>query len=365
MTIDSASPRGRFGLRKAARVAAWGLLLVVVGTLMGWSAASVLRSPTEALVSSPFTYAKVIQGEISSSITLNARASWTAVSIGTNQAIGVVTGVLVEPGQEVRTGTPVYSVNLRPVVVAAGSVPAFRSISRGADGADVAQLQRMLIALGYLVGQPDGTAGGATDRAIRSWQKSLQLEPTGVVEVGAVIFVPELPIRVSLNDKLITRGASLVGGEDAVQGLPAAPVFSISVSEGQAASIPPGTPVVVEVVAGTPWEGRVGGREPGVEQGTVVLTIDGRDGGAVCALDCTAIPLAGATGVSAQIIVLEPIDGLVVPSAALISGQDGELAVIDKSGKRHPIEVIATGRGMSVISGVSAGVRVRLPGEPG
>ncbi len=86
-----------------------------------------------------------------------------------------MTSVAVSAGDEVSAGGQVlYAVNLRPVVVAAGETPAFRSLGRGASGgADVAQLQGLLAGLGFFDGDADGEFGWATESAVRDWQESL------------------------------------------------------------------------------------------------------------------------------------------------------------------------------------------------
>ncbi len=65
---------------------------------------------------------------------------------------------------------------------------------------------------------------------------------------------------------------------------------------------------------------------------------------------------------SARIITQPIVTGVVAPSAALRSDPDGSVSVIDEAGGvAHPVTVVASAKGMSVVDGVAAGLRVRVP----
>ncbi|RRD61606.1 hypothetical protein [Leucobacter sp. OH1287] len=57
------------------------------------------------------------------------------------------------------------------------------------------------------------------------------------------------------------------------------------------------------------------------------------------------------------------MSGLVVPSSAVITTASGETAVVNKRGKRLKVTVIQSANGMTVIEGVKAGTKVRVPGD--
>ena len=330
---------------------------------MAWAGLTVLRPAEDPLQATGHTFVVIAPGEIGESIALNTLARWEPVPVGSNRAEGVVTRVAVATGDEVSAGAVLYEVDLRPVVVARGLVPAFRSIGSKAQGPDVAQLQKMLKTSGFYRGKADGDAGPDTVRAIRKWQHSLGLKPTGTVEIGDVIFVPDLPTRISLDTEVVRRGATLRGGEEVVRGLSAAPVFSIPVTEAQAGMVPAGTRVEMSSPAGETWKALVSGRTREAESSTVVLTLEGEDGRAVCGEQCAQIPASDEVSLSSVIVTVESVLGLVVPSAALVAGADGQIAVIDESGQRILLDVVASARGMSVVTGVAEGTRVRVPGD--
>ena len=181
------------------QVALVALVALVLGGVGVWSISIVLRPAKVPLDETTFTYVTVEPGEVGSSISLNTVAAWSPEQAGTNQAAGVVTDVAISAGDDVTQGAVLYSVNLRPVVVAQGLVPAFRSITQNTRGADVAQLQKMLAETGFYTGSADGEIGAKTISAIQAWQESLGTLPTGVVELGDIMFVPSLPARVTLD----------------------------------------------------------------------------------------------------------------------------------------------------------------------
>ena len=80
----------------------------------------------------------------------------------------------------------------RALVVMYGSTPAYRTMSLGDAGADVAQLEENLLALGF--GDVDGFAADGsfdevTEAAVRAWQRSTGAYVDGTVTVADVLFV--------------------------------------------------------------------------------------------------------------------------------------------------------------------------------
>lgn len=350
------APRRRVGVWIGALAAA-----VVLAGASGWALATVLRPAEDPLAATAFTFVSVEPGEVGSSLSLNTVAKWEPTPVGVNQAAGVVTSVAVAPGDEVAAGAVLYTVGLRPVVIAQGEVPVFRPIGAGVKGADVAQLQEMLAQLGFYGGAADGDAGAGTARAISDWQESLGLPRTGNTELGDVIFVPALPTRVSLDDEVIVRGATLAGGEEVVLGLPSTPVFTIPVTTTQAGMIPTGTEVHISTPDGGTWLAVATDQTLEEQSQNVIVGLGALGGGVICGDQCGQIPVTGEARLSSTIVTVPAVQGLVVPSAALVTGASGEVAVIDEAGERHAVTVVASARGMSVIEGAAQGLRVRVP----
>lgn len=350
--------------KRTGALRSWVLIcagVLLVGGGVGWAGATVLMPADDALDSAEFTYVEVAQGEVGSSITLNTVAEWTPVPAGSNLAAGVITSVDVGAGDEVGPGAILYTVNLRPVVIAQGGVPAFRSLSRGVNGADVAQLQELLTSAGLYSGPIDGGFGSATARAVRAWQTGLGVRADGVVQPGDIVFVPALPARIALDDAVV-RGASVSGGEPAAQTLPSAPAFSIPVTEDQVLLMPAGTRVEIAGPEGEEWAGVISEQVTDDEDG-MRLVVSGVDGATVCGAACGSVPISGSTQLRSRVVTVETVRGATVPSAALLTHPDGTVAVVDAAGQEHPVTVVASARGMSLIEGVELGLRVRLPGE--
>ncbi|MGJ8720687.1 MAG: peptidoglycan-binding domain-containing protein [Salinibacterium amurskyense] len=345
--------------RRVVPALALGFVVLLVGAGVGWAASTVLTPAKDVLDSTAFTFVEVVDGEVGSSINLNTVAEWTPVPVGSNQASGTVTSVAIAAGDEAKQGSILYTVNLRPVVVAQGSIPAFRSLELWTEGADVKQLQAMLSDLGFYEWTPDGEFDYATYWAVRAWQESLGLERDGVVQSGDLVFVPSLPSRLALDTDVVKRGASLGGGEAVVKGLLPSPTFEIPVTESQSSLMPNGTRV--EITNGDAvWDAVVVDRETS-ESGETTIILAGPDDSVICGDECSTIPVTGQTLLSSRIVTVETVSGLVVPSAALLSGADGIISVIDSEAVAHDVTVVTSARGMSVIEGVPAGTRVRVP----
>ncbi|WP_244198764.1 peptidoglycan-binding domain-containing protein [Microbacterium phyllosphaerae] len=324
---------------------------------------TVLRPADDPLEASTYTYVEVTPGEVSAAISLTAVAQWKPTPVAVNQAVGVVTEIRVAAGDEVQPGAILYSVNMRPVFIAEGTIPMYRDIGEGAEGIDVTQLQTLLTDLGFYTGARDGKAGSGTVRAIKAWQKSAGVEATGFVSAGDVVFVPTLPTRVALAPDVIVRGATLTGGEEMLSGLPTEPAFSIPVTENQAATLQTGIRVSVTSPEGGTWWGEVTDQTRDADTSTIQLGLRGVDGASVCAAECSQIPTTGESTLSARVITTEPVDGLTVPTAALVVSADGRTSVVDRTGTRLPVTVEASANGMSVIRGVDAETKVRVPAK--
>jgi peptidoglycan hydrolase-like protein with peptidoglycan-binding domain len=340
-------------------------LILLVGAGIGWAGAQVFRPAAGVPQEASFTTVELVDGEVGSTIRLNAEARWERIPAGTNQAAGTVTSVAVDAGAEVSAGAVLYAVDLRPVVVAAGETPAFRDLARSASGADVVQLQGLLGSLGFFDGTADGTFGPATERAVKAWQRSLGVTSDGVVRAGDIVFVPALPSRVVLDDELVFRGAALAGGEQVVFALSPEPVFTLTVGTEQAALLPVGTAVQI-TMQDEVWDAEAAGQEPdsatmGTDQ--VVVTFQGPGGASICGAGCALIPVEATGILAAEVVTVPTVTGVVAPSSALRSEPDGGVSVVAEDGTAVPVHVLAQAQGMVVVDGVPAGMRVRIPAE--
>lgn len=340
-----------------------GLLVAGVLVAAGWWAASVALEPPDDPLGEPvpveFT---VSDGVVGRSLRFASVASWQFRDLARNAASGVVTSVGVAPGDEVAAGDVLYSVDLRPVVVAAGGTPMFRDLGLNSDGPDVAQVQELLASLGFYAGEVDGDFGSAVRSAVRDWQDSLGLEDDGVVRVGDVVFVSSLPARVVLADD-VTVGAPLVGGEVVVRELVGDPEFVIRLSPEQRSLVPLSADVFVTFDGGV-WSGRIVEAVEDELRGELLLVLEGSVGGSVCGSDCAAVvPLVGETSFSTEIVVVPETEGPVVPVAGVVTNPDGSASVRMAGGEMAEVTIVAVADGLAVVEGVSAGDVILLPVE--
>lgn len=338
--------------------------LVAVGLVaIGWWAVSVaVEPPGDPLANrEPVTYTVAVD-TVGRSFRFSAAASWPFVDLGRNSAVGVVTSIVVDPGQLVAPGDVVYTVNLRPVVVAEGEVPAFRDLGLRTVGADVAQLQVLLADLGFYVGEADGVFDAGVRAAVRRWQVSLGVADDGVVRRGDVVFVLGLPARVLLDPEVVV-GSPLSGGEVLLRRVVEEVDFVVVLAGGQRNLVPLDAAVNV-THGGRVWPARISDVVENQLTGEVVLHLVGVDGGPVCGGDCVdAVPLGDRVLFPAEVVVVPEVTGPAVPVAAIVTRPDGTTVVRLAGGGEVEVVVLASANAMAVVEGVEAGDVVLLPVE--
>ena len=102
-------------------------------------------------------------------------------------------------GQTISNGEKLAEIDGEPLFALAGRVPAWRDITPGESGPDVAELQKALASLGYYAGgDTPGLFGTATEEAVSLYYGHLGYTPpaTGGVPLTDVIFLPSLPAKV-------------------------------------------------------------------------------------------------------------------------------------------------------------------------
>ena len=339
------------------------LLVVVLAVAAAgyWAGRVALEPPEDPLAETPEPLTYVVDvGTVGRSFTFTAVAEWELVPAGQNSAAGVVTSILVEPGDTVRPGQVIYTVDLRPVVVAQGEVPMFRSLGLRARGVDVAQLQTLLTERGHYTGEIDGVFGSTTRSAVRAWQEALGVEDTGVVEAGDLIFVPSLPARIALAEN-IAVGARVSGGEPALLLVPDDPVFRIPLAVEQAALVPLSGDVLVEYPQGV-WEASIDRAVEVVERGQLNLVLVGRDGSSVCGELCAEwVDLRGRTDFRSEVIAVPETTGPVVPVAAITTDAANQPSVTLTDGTMIPVEIVQSAQGIAVVEGIEPGTEILLP----
>ncbi|MDY0913033.1 peptidoglycan-binding domain-containing protein [Rathayibacter festucae] len=352
------SPRRRL----LSPVAALACCLVVMAGATGLWAGAVIFTPAEEVVPvTDYTTAVARAGAVSASVSLVATAHWTQSPAGTNSAHGTVTTVSHVPGEVADQGEELYTEDLRPVVLVRGAIPAFRDIDGTSEGEDVEQLQELLGDLGYYRGAADGAPGPRTAAAIKEWQKAAGFPVDGVVRRGDLVFVPEVPTRLVVDETLITRGAVVSGGEVVARTLPDEPTFSVTATAAQAAQV--GVGVAAEITGPHgPWRAVTAVQEVKAEVG-VSIALAGVDGGSVCGGECADLDVTQDTLLPVVLTTTPETSGLTVPTASIRTDVNGDLLVTDSAGEGHRVDVVAAAKGISVVTGLVEGMEVRVYGD--
>ena len=303
---------------------------------------------------------------------------------GSYPVLGRVPGTvtwLPAVGQVVRQGQMLYRVDGAPVVLLYGSTPAYRALAGGATaadvtGADVAQLNHDLVALGYVDAADVDSAWAefnwATRTGVEQLQNHLGVDQTGKLDLGDVVFLPTAA-------RVITLHASL-GGPAAgpvLQASSTAHTVRVALSTDRQSEVKAGDRVTITLPDGSTTPGRVtsvgrvatvqsndSGGSGGSDSGpTVPVTIKPTHLDAAGSLDQAPVEVS-ITNQTVQNV-------LAVNVTALLARAGGGYAVevVAGDGTHHLVRVTpglfddAAGLVQVTGSGLLAGQRVVVPGN--
>jgi len=267
-------------------------------------------------------------------------------------------------------GQVLYRVDGQAVRLLYGAVPAYRALAWGDTGADVAQLERNLTALGYDPGDVDGTFDGDTYDAVVAWQKDVGWDQTGSVALGQVVFLPG-PRRI--GDVATARGDLVTGGAKVMTTTTLRRSVTVDLDAQYQSLVHRGDKVVVTLPDGDDVKGRVRSvgavaeapaaddpnADPSADQSaTVKLRISLDDDAAASRLDGAPVTVGLAAEVSKDV--------LAVPVTALLARQGGGFAVDVADGtatRRVAVHVGQFADGLVAITGgaVHEGDEVVVP----
>jgi hypothetical protein len=349
--------RRRFG------VAAWLAALLAVGGA-GFLAGRTALSPPTSLSASPgaAVVVRVVHGSVSQSVSFTGTASWTRDSEYNNGAEGVITSIGIRDGEPIGAGSILYTVDLRPVSAATGSVPSFRSVEKGDSGPDIAQLQRFLAERGDYRGRVTGTFGPSTEDAVRRWQAAVGIVADGVVRRGDVIYFERLPGRFSRTQAL-SIGAPIAPGDRVLDHIGDSPVFSVHLSPEQRSFVPLSGDAFIHHPSGT-WHARIASSTTS-PTGELILSLTASDGSAPCGNDCGSIPLDSSSEFRVDLVRVPLTSGPLIPVAALMTYPSGGAYVVAEDGRELAVTVLASANGQAIVGGVNEGERIRLWGGEG
>ena len=187
--------------KRRRRISAGVVVLVVVALCVGLLAGMVVTGWRSQIVSTEQANESTLPVAIQS-----YDGRWTVsasleisppVKLSAN-GDGFVTTVSLHQGDAIESGTVVMWVNAEPVVALATSIPLYRDLVIGDRGTDVAALQEMLIARGYLSGSADGLFWYTTYEAVRALKRDLGFPDTmdGSFHLRWFVWLPIASFRV-------------------------------------------------------------------------------------------------------------------------------------------------------------------------
>jgi hypothetical protein len=208
------------------------------------------KQVTSAAPEPPPTTVRVEARELSAMVSLSATLTYQAGPDGSpysviNQASGTYTELPV-PGQVISQGQVLYRVDDSPVGLLYGSTPAYRSLSAGASGADVAELNADLVALGYATSaQLSATSpffGPSTTMALEKLQADLGVTQNGTLALGQAVFEPTAVRVTSLSAQL---GGTTLAGQTVMQGSSTTRQVQVALDASQQTDVAVGNTVTI------------------------------------------------------------------------------------------------------------------------
>jgi HlyD family secretion protein len=338
---------------------------VVAGVRGGWFGARSHPNAAPGTGAGGTATAAVTRRSLTSQTSVNATLGYAGSYTVAGKGGGTLTSLPPE-GRVIRQGQVLYRVdNGVPVYLLHGKVPAWRALSEGVTGADVAQLNHDLVVLGYA----DSADIAPLGWDYFSWETKYGLErlqaalgfttPSGTLPLGQAVFEPSA-LRVSgVTGQL---GSPAAGG--IFTATSTTPVVTIKLDASQQNEIKPGDKVTITLPDGATTPGRVtsvGKVASGSgSSATIPVQVKLRHPKAAGGLDQAPVTVAITTG--------RVKNALVVPVSALLARPGGGYAVeVTGPAGHHLISVTpglfddAAGKVQVTGTGLAAGQHVVVP----
>jgi hypothetical protein len=377
----------------------WVLVLATVLVVVASGGAALTTGPrtasaaasTQPQVSSALVQRRTLSATVpqDGTLTYQAQADGSPYAV-INQARGTYTG-LPTLGQVIRQGHTLYRIDDAPVVLLYGQTPAYRTLSAGASGPDVAELNRDLVALGYVPrAQLSGaftSFGSTTAAAVEKLQAALGVAQTGSIALGQAVFEPTAVRVTSVSAQLggvAQPGAAVLQGTSTTRqvqvALGASQETDVAVGDRVSITLPdnqttPGIVSSVGTVATCP--SGAGGSGTGTAAPGTDTCSSSSSGSSSPTINVDVTPSdPAATGtwdqapVQVGITTASVRDALVVPVTALLAQAAGGYAVevVGTGSANHLVPVSlglfddADGLVSVTGSGLAAGQEVVVPG---
>ncbi|WP_433793743.1 HlyD family efflux transporter periplasmic adaptor subunit [Actinoplanes sp. CA-252034] len=262
----------------------------------------------------------------------------------------------------IKRGGALYKVDNDPVVLLYGTLPAYRKLSPGDEGADVIQWEKNLWALGYRGFTVDDEYTSATAGAVEDWQDDLGLPETGTVEPGRIVYAAG-PVRVA--SRSADLGASVQPGAELLTTTATGRVATVELDIDYQRLARKGAKVDVTLPDGTTARGRITAvtttveeaENPGGQDTTEIVVTVGFDK-APQGLDDASVAVLFVSSQRENVLTV-PVNALL----ALAEGGYG-LQIVDGTATRIvAVEtgLFASGRVEVTGDGIAEGQKVGIP----
>ena len=386
-------------MRRKNWALAAAIALVLVIAIGGVTLLSSAKRATAVARQPSFGTAKVERRTLSATVSQAGTLTYRGRSDGSSYlVIDHARGTYTElpaAGQVIRQGHGLYRVNNSPVVLLHGSTPAYRTLSAGESGPDVAELNADLLALGYTtraqLSPKFAFFGPVTTAGVMKLQAAMGLTQNGTLTLGQVVFEPSTVRVASVSAQL---GGSAQPGGTVMQGtstirqvqvaLSASEQTTMSVGDKVSITLPDNriTPGVVSSVGGVatcPSSSGPGGSDgsgsSSVAPGMDTCSSDGSGNNAptitvgITPSDPAATGTWDQAPVQVGITTASVSNVLVVPVTALLAQSGGGYAVeVAGAGLRNHLVPVSLGlfddaEGLVQVtaSGLAAGLAVVVP----
>lgn len=239
-------------MRRKAWALAGAAALVAVGAIgaVGATSGSNQAAGRAPHPKPPPNTATVQEGKLSATVLQNGILTYQGQPDGSpytviNQAQGTYTQ-LPALGQVITQGQVLYRVNDSPVVLLHGAVPAYRTLTVGLSGADVAELNSDLVALGYATSAQLSPASNsfdsATTTAVERLQAALGMTKNGTLTIGTAVFEPTA-LRITAISA--PWGGSAQSGQSALQATSNTRVVQVALEASQQTEVAVGNTVTI------------------------------------------------------------------------------------------------------------------------
>lgn len=336
--------------------------VLVIGALIGLGAGSYVLDRPEATaddVSTPDT-TRVEQGTLGRTLRLPATGAWEVAGVIQSPAGGVITAIMSKSGV-LEPGSILLRIDERPVVLVPGDVPAFREMSVGTRGRDVAALQGYLASLGYKVDRSASRYTKVTAAAVRRWQRRVGASPTGVVALGDVVLIPTSALNAPLRwVDAVTVGATIAAGAPIMERRAPSPTLTIEFGGSPPAQLEPGVAGEVTFPNGDTRAITLSAIRQ--ENGRTWATLAPVDGSLCQVAACLAlVPANGDTPVDVTFTLVPETTGPMIPVAAIQSDAAGRAFVELPDGSRKTVTVVVASGGSAIVDGLAVGEEIVLP----